>query len=141
MHVRSDYPLAKLLTGNAQAGKAYFNGEGGCSGCHSATGDLAGVAKKYSPLELQQHMVYPSSKTPIETATVTVAGGEEYRGTIAHRDEFTIALVCDDGWYRSFPMEGSRIEVKDPLEAHRELMRKYTDADLHNLFAYLETLK
>lgn len=140
-HVGGDYPLAKLLTGNAQAGKAYFNGEGGCSGCHSPAGDLAGVAKKYAPLELQQHMVYPSSKTPLEIATVTLQNREEYHGKVAHRDEFTIALICDDGWYRSFPVEGSQVVIKDPLEAHRDLMRKYTDADLHNLFAYLETLK
>jgi cytochrome c oxidase cbb3-type subunit 3 len=34
-----------------------------------------------------------------------------------------------------------KLEVHDPLAAHRELTGKYTDADLHNLFAFLETLK
>ena len=47
--VSNDYPLAKLLTGDAAQGKTYFDGAGGCAGCHSPTGDLAGVAKKYSP--------------------------------------------------------------------------------------------
>ena len=61
-NVPGDYPLAKLLTGNAQEGKAFFDGAGGCSKCHSVTGDLRGIAKKYSPIDLQQHMVYPSSK-------------------------------------------------------------------------------
>jgi cytochrome c oxidase cbb3-type subunit III len=139
--VGGDYPIAKLLTGNAQAGKAYFDGLGGCSGCHSGTGDLANVAKKYSAIELQQRMVYPSSKTANKTAVVTLRDGTEYRGKVAREDEFTIALACEDGWYRSFPVNEVKITVKDPLEAHRELMQKYTDADLHNLFAYLESLK
>lgn len=137
----TDYPLAKLLIGNAQAGKTYFNGDGGCSGCHSVTGDLAKIATKYSPIELQQHMVYPSSKTAVKTAVVTLKDGTKYQGKVAHQDEFTIALACEDGWYRSFPTDDVNVEVKDPLEGHRELMSKYTDADLHNLFAYLETLK
>lgn len=140
-HVGNDYPLAKLLTGNAQAGKAYFNGAGGCSGCHSVTGDLAKIATKYTPIELQQHMVYPSSKSAPVTAVVALKDGTEYRGEVVHRDEFNIALTCQDGWYRSFPVDSVQITLKDPLEAHRELMRKYTDTDIHNLFAYLETLK
>jgi cytochrome c oxidase cbb3-type subunit 3 len=140
-HAGADYPVAKLLTGNAQAGKAYFYGAGGCSECHSVTGDLADVAKKYSPIDLQQHMVYPSGKTISKTAVVTLKDGTEYRGKVVHQDGFNIALMCDDGWYRSFPVNEVKISVKDPLEAHRELMHKYTDADMHNLFAYLETLK
>ncbi len=136
-----DYPLAKLLTGNAQAGKAYFDGAGGCSGCHSVTGDLAKIAKKYSPIDLQQHMVYPSGKSTSATATVTLKNGTEYRGKVVRQDEFNIALLCEDGWYRTFPMDDAKVSIKDPLEAHRELMSKYTDADIHNLFAYLESLK
>ncbi len=139
--VGGDYPLAKLLTGNAQAGKAYFDGAGGCSGCHSPSGDLAKIATKYSPIELQQRMVYPPSKSAPETAVVKLKDGTEYRGKVVGHDEFNIALICDDGWYRSFPIEQAQVTLKDPLEAHRDLMPKYSDADLHNLFAYLETLK
>jgi cytochrome c oxidase cbb3-type subunit III len=143
-HIPGDYPLAKLLTGNAQVGKAFFNGEGGCAQCHSVTGDLKGIAKKYSPIDLQQHLVYPSSerrrKPPDETAQVTLPDGQRFEGKILHRDEFDIGLVCQDGWYRSWPLDQVKVEIHDPLEAHRELMGKYTDADVHNLFAYLETL-
>ena len=56
-------------------------------------------------------------------------------------DEFNVGLMCQDGWYRSWPLEQVKVEVKDPLRAHRDLMAKYSDADIHNLFAYLETLK
>lgn len=139
--VRRDYPLAKLLTGNAEAGKAYFDGAGGCSGCHSTTGDFAHIAKKYSPIDLQQRMVYPSGKTAVKTAVVTTKDGKGYQGKIVQQDEFNVSLICDDGWYRSFSVDEVQVQVKDPLEVHRELIQKYTDADLHNLFAYLETLK
>jgi len=138
-HVSSDYPAAKLLTGNAAAGKAYFNGPGGCTKCHSVTGDLAGISKKYSPIDLQQHMVYPGrSSSP--TATVTAADGKQFEGEVKRNDEFTIAIICTDGWYRSWPRDQVKVEVHDPLAAHRELMEKYTDTDIHNLFAYLESL-
>lgn len=139
--VPSDYPLSKLLTGNAEAGKAYFNGAGGCSNCHSVTGDLAGVAKKFTPLQLQQHMVYPSSKTIAKTATVTLKDGTKYEGKVEHLDNYNIGMVCQDGWYRSWPLSEVQAQIHDPLQAHRDLMKKYTDADIHNLFAYLETLK
>ncbi|MGA8595558.1 MAG: c-type cytochrome, partial [Bryobacteraceae bacterium] len=138
--VAEDYPLKKLLTGNAAEGKAYFDGKGGCSGCHSVTGDLAGIAKKYSPIDLQQHMVYPGRKIP-RTAIVTTRDGKRYEGNVEHDDEFTIAITCQDGWYRSWPRSEVNVEIRDPLTAHRELMEHYTDADIHNLFAYLETLK
>jgi cytochrome c oxidase cbb3-type subunit 3 len=141
--VPGDYPASKLLTGNAAAGKAYFDGAGGCSGCHSVKGDLAGIAQKLSPIDLQQAIVYPAKEGggPKVTATVTQKDGTKYEGTVRHHDEFEIGIVCQDGWYRSWPLTDVDLKIKDPLAAHRELMNKYTDAEMHNLFAYLETLK
>ena len=140
-HVPGDYPLAKLLTGNADAGKAFFNGPGGCSGCHSISKDLAGIAKKYSPIDLQQNMVYPNTKKVGKTAVVTLHDGQRFEGAVMHQDEFGIAITCQDGWYRSWPSEAVTVTVRDPLQAHRDLTGKYTDADIHNLFAYLETTR
>ena len=141
-NVPGDYPLAKMLTGNAAAGKAYFEGAGGCTGCHSVTKDLAGIANKYKPVDLQQHIVYPSrDEEDSRTAVVTTNDGQRYEGKLKNLDEFSIGIMCQDGWYRSWPRDKVKADVKDPLEAHRELMGKYTDADLHNLFAYLETVK
>lgn len=144
-HVSGDYPLAKLLTGNAEAGKAFFYGAGDCSHCHSVTGDLAGVATKLSPINLQQEMIYPAGKqvreTAFKTATVTLSDGKRYEGKVSLDDEFNIGIICQDGWYRSWPKADVKTEIHDPLAAHRELTGKYTDADLHNLFAFLETVK
>lgn len=135
-----DYPLSRLLTGNAAAGKAFFEGTGGCAACHSVTGDLAHVAKKYEPAQLEMRMLYPRGES-VPTVTVTLASGEQIQGKLVRQDEFSIALRNAAGWYRSFPKDQARVEVHDPLAAHRALLGKLTQDDVHNLFAYLETLQ
>ncbi len=137
--VPTKYPLEKLLTGNAEAGKTYFNGAGGCQGCHSPTGDLAAIATKYSPIDLQARMLYPEGKHSI--AVVTLPSGEQIKGPLAHSDDFVIALRDASGWYRSFLRDQVKVELQDPLAAHRDLLGKLKPADVHNLFAYLESLK
>ena len=134
------YAVSKLLTGNRQAGEAYFNGAGGCKGCHSPSGDLKGVAAKYSPLELEARMLYPE-KAPPSTVTVTTASGEQVTGSLVHLDEFSVAMRDLSGRYRSFSRDQVKVEVHDPLAAHRALLNTITEDDFHNLFAYLETLK
>ena len=137
--VPRDYPLEKLLTGNAAAGKTYFFGAGHCDACHSPAGDLAGVAKKYTPINLEARFLYPGGVR--RSVTVTLPSGEKISGTLAQLDEFNVALRDGAGCYRSWPRDRVKIEIRDPLEKHRELLKQYTDADVHNLFAYLETLK
>jgi cytochrome c oxidase cbb3-type subunit 3 len=133
------YPIERLLTGNAEAGKAYFDGAGGCNKCHSATGDLAGIAGKHSPIDLEARMLYPAGKHA--TAVVTLPSGEQVQGEVKHADDFVIAVRDASGWYRSFQRDRVKVELQDPLAAHRELLEKLTQADVHNLFAYMETLK
>jgi cytochrome c oxidase cbb3-type subunit III len=137
----ADYPVAKLMTGNPEAGKAFFEGAGGCSHCHSVTKDLAGIGKKYSAIDLQQYIVYPDAKNTHKTAVVTLPNGQRFQGQLVHQDEFAIGIICQDGWYRSWAIDNVSVAIRDPLEAHRKLTYKYTDADMHNLFAYLETVK
>ena len=128
-----------LQTGNVQAGKQYFEGAGGCAKCHSPSGDLAGIASRYQGLELEERMLYP--KGAKSTATVTLPSGEEVTGTLAYRDEFTVAVRDSNGVYRSWPTSGVKFTVHSPADAHVELFPKYTDDDIHNLMAYLQTLK
>lgn len=137
--VPKEYPVERLLTGNAEAGKTFFNGAGGCNKCHSATGDLAGIAGKHSPIDLEARMLYPEGKH--STAIVTLPSGEQVQGEVRHADDFVIAVRDGSGWYRSFQRDRVKVELQDPLAAHRELLEKLTQADVHNLFAYLETLK
>lgn len=134
-----DYSLKLLLTGNAQAGKSYFFGAGGCSACHSPAGDLAHVAKKYAPVDLETRFLYPSDAK--KTATITMPSGKTVSGTVTHLDAFTIAIRDGNGWHRSWPRSAVKLAIHDPLAAHRALLHKYTQADVHDLFAYLETLQ
>jgi cytochrome c oxidase cbb3-type subunit 3 len=144
---RRSVDVADLQTGNAEAGMRYFNGAGGCAKCHSPSGDLAGIGGKVQGLELLKRMLYRENERATEptkaspTATVTLASGQTVSGRLAYRDEFTIGLVDPSGWYRSWPVTRVKFTVKDPLEEHIEQLGKYTDKDLHDVLAYLQTLR
>jgi cytochrome c oxidase cbb3-type subunit III len=136
---RRGVDVADLQTGNVQAGIKYFNGDGGCSSCHSPTGDLAGVAKRYEGLKLEQRLMYPRGAKA--KASVTLSSGETITGELAYQDEFTIAVRDSSGRYRSWPTSAVKFTVDNPAEAHARLLAKYTDDDIHNLMAYLQTLR
>ena len=133
------YSLKQLLTGNAEADKQYFYGAGKCATCHSPTGDLAGIAKKYSPADLEAQFLYPSHDSI--TATVTLNSGKSFHGKLLHLDAFYVAILDQDGWYRSWSLQQAKVQVQDPLAEHQKLLSRYTDKDIHDVFAYLETLK
>ena len=146
---RFAYSFHEVVTGDAQAGEAYFKGAGKCTTCHSVTGDLAGIANKFQPPDLQARLVYPGPSFPgfggpaakPAQVTVTLPSGETVSGTLISQDPFNIALKDSSGWYRSFPVAGARIVLHDPLAAHKELVNTITGTEMHNLLAYLETLK
>ena len=135
----SAYPLENLLVGNAEAGKAYFNGAGRCARCHSPAGDLAHIAAKYKPIDLQGRIVFPSGAAP--RVTVMDVTGRKFEGEQVYADEFLISLRDSTGWIHTWKRTLVKSEVHDPLAAHVNLLLTYTDEDIHNLFAYLETLK
>jgi len=137
---RRGVDVADLQTGNVELGKQYFNGAGGCSKCHSPTGDLAGVASRHQGLSLERRMLYPEGAK--SKVTVTLASGETVTGTLAYLDEFTVGLRDSNNTYRSWFIDKVKKYVVDsPVEAHVEQFPKYTDADIHNLMAYIQTLK
>ena len=136
---RKGVDVSDLQTGNVQAGLKYFNGEGTCATCHSATGDLAGIASRYEGLQLEERMLYPRDAK--SSLTVTLPSGERISGTVAYMDEFTVALRDSHGTYRSWAARDVKYSLDAPVHAHVELFSKYTDADIHNLMAYLQTLR
>jgi cytochrome c oxidase cbb3-type subunit 3 len=136
---RKGVDVADLQTGNAEAGKQYFNSAGGCATCHSPTGDLAGIASRHQGLELEIRMLYPEhAKSKV---TVTLASGQTISGPVAYLDEFTVGLIDATGTYQSWRIGDVKYKVDSPAEAHVEQFGKYTDADIHNLMAYLQTLR
>jgi cytochrome c oxidase cbb3-type subunit 3 len=132
-----------LATGNAAEGERYFNGTGGCAKCHSATGDLAGVATRYKGLTLIQRILYPSGRPAPQRpkATVTLPSGQMIAGSVASEDEFTILILDPSGTRRLFEKSKVTFQIDDPMSAHFDQLGKYTDEDMHNVFAYLDTLK
>ena len=144
---RRSVAVEDLQSGNAEAGQRYFNGAGGCAACHQIAGNFATVGSRYQGLPLLQRMLYPGSSrtagpppTPAKV-TVTTAAGQTITGSLTYRDEFTISLTDHLGSTRSFPIDRVKVAIDDPLQAHVDQLGKYTDDDMHNVLAYLQTLR
>ncbi len=149
----SDTPVElNILVGDASAGQAFFAAR--CSACHSPTGDLQAIATRIpDPKALQNTWVAgggrggrgvvgtPSRRTV--TATVTLSPSEKVQGRLLRVDDFTISLAMEDGSVRTIRRDGDRpsVEIHDPLAPHRALLAIYTDKDMHDMTAYLVTLK
>jgi mono/diheme cytochrome c family protein len=141
---RRDYKIQDVVTGDPKAGRAFFNGDGKCNSCHSPTGDLAKVAAKYDEVTLQERFLYPrprNSPVKLIRVTVTKPGVPPISGMLELMDDFVIGLRDGEGYYHSFSREDVKVEIQDPLAAHADLLRHYSDADVHNILAYLVTLK
>ncbi len=138
---------ADLTSGDAEAGQRYFAGAGGCAACHQISGTFATVGSRYQGLALLQRMLYPGagrgtgSPPAPPTATVTTSSGQTVSGRLVYHDEFTITLLDANGWTRSWPTDRVKFRVEDPLQAHVDQLAKYTDDDMHNVLAYLQTLR
>jgi cytochrome c oxidase cbb3-type subunit 3 len=144
---RRSVAVEDLQTGNAEAGRRYFNGAGGCAKCHSLTSDFAKVGARYQGLALLQRLLYPGSGRAAgppparPNATVTTRDGQVATGKVMFHDEFTITLTDAGGWTRSWPVTQVKIAIDNPLQAHVDQLGKYTDKDMHDVFAYLQSLK
>jgi mono/diheme cytochrome c family protein len=128
-----------MTTGDEAKGKAFFAAN--CASCHSVTGDLAGIGKKYSqPSAMLTRLAWPKDRGPRQ-ATVMTPDGKKLTGTLVHYDDFETTLKSADGTTATWPTPSIKVEIPDKLEGHRALLPKYTDDDLHNLTRYLLTLK
>jgi len=148
-----EYKILNIVTGDPKAGEAYFTAH--CAHCHSATGDLAHIAGKFEPVDLQARFLYPreprnrtapaaANSRAVKTATVTLASGQSVSGRVAYLDDFSISLVDNSGVHHSWLFEeekGIKVDVHDPLQEHADLLTRYSNTDMHNILAYLETLK
>jgi len=144
-----------VLVGDAVAGQAYFKTK--CSSCHSPTGDLRGIGARLSdPVQLQNTWLSGGrgrggggggggggGDRRQVTVTVTTANGQKVEGRLDRIDNFMVLLTTAEGVQRSFSRSGDtpKVDVRDPLEQHRQLLATYADGDIHNVTAYLATLK
>ena len=154
-------PVLDVLVGDAAAGRVYF--EAKRASCHSPAGDLQGIATRAGDAKALQNLwvsggsaggrggrgaagrgAAPNAPNPrAVTAVVTLASGEKVEGRLLRIDDFFVSLTLADGTIRSFTRQGARprVEVRDPLEPHRALLTVYTDKDMHDVTAFLATLK
>jgi cytochrome c oxidase cbb3-type subunit III len=145
-----------IVVGDAKAGEAFFNGSvGKCSTCHSVTGDLAGIGGKMEPKALQNAIVSgragrggfgapaDASSAAQITATLTLKDGKTVEGKLDQIDDFLVSVTDANGNHLSFDRdkEVAKVVVHNPLQAHIDLLPKFSDDDIHNLTAYLVTLK
>jgi cytochrome c oxidase cbb3-type subunit 3 len=159
---RTEAPPPDIVVGDAAAGKTYFTAQ--CSACHSAEGDLQGIATRIDNPKTLQNVWVSGGQAGFRrgrggrgrgggggdepsrgavTATVTLPSGERVQGRLAFIDDYLIKLAADDGTIRSITREGDvpRVEIVDPLARHKELLSLLTDQDMRNVTAYLVTLK
>ena len=146
----AEYEPKNVLTGDATAGQAYFVGEGRCTTCHSPSGDLAGYGRTHRPIDIQQRFVFPGANTgrgrgamrkPV-TVTVSLSDGPPISGALVSLDDFHVALRDAQGEYRSWVRTPDmKIVKEDPFAAHVELLYRLTDKAMHDVVAYLESLK
>jgi cytochrome c oxidase cbb3-type subunit III len=152
------YKILDILVGDPRAGEAYFTGAGRCSSCHSPTRDLKGIGATYDPATLQGRMLLPRGRnaaqgapsTPLYTqptavqVTVTLPSGDVAKGGLVRLTDFEVTLF-DPGsqrlrsWLRNGDVP--KVVVTDPLQAHVDHLTKWTDAEMHNMTAYLAGLK
>jgi mono/diheme cytochrome c family protein len=153
------YQILDIVVGDPKAGETFFNGPGKCGTCHSAGGDLKGVGSKYDPVTLQGRILMPRSSgrgtgpavpTPAYLernavrATVTLPSGQSFSGTLVRVSDFDVTLYdLAAGQQRSWLRSGDvpKVTLTDPLQAHVDMWTKWTDADMHNMTAYLASLK
>jgi mono/diheme cytochrome c family protein len=154
---RTNYQLQYAMVGSARAGETYFNGAGGCRRCHDPAGDLKGIGARYDGPTLQTLIAFgtigagggrgrgdaPPSPRSVRRATITLASGEAFSGALLRLTDFDVTIRDDQGQQRSWLRTGEtpKVTVTDPLQGHIDLLPKYADGDIHDLAAYLSTLK
>jgi mono/diheme cytochrome c family protein len=135
-----------IVVGNARDGQTYFTQK--CASCHSPTGDLKGIGTRINdPRTLQQRWLNPSAggrgQQPKPTIVTVTQGNQKTQGSLVRIDDFTVTLTLDDGRQRTFRRDGEnpKVEIKDPYQSHKEFFRVLTDKNIHDVTAYLVTLK
>lgn len=147
-----------VVVGDAAAGKAYFNGPvGQCNTCHavvagqaSPAANLANIATKYpNPRILQNTMILnrtffwtPAYSKDI-TATVTWRDGRSISGYLSSVSDFKVIVRDEGDQEQTFPRRDGEpaVTLKDRMQHHLDMLPRYRDADIHDLTAYLVTLK
>jgi cytochrome c oxidase cbb3-type subunit 3 len=140
---RGTYHVLNILVGDPARGQAYVAAN--CMSCHTPQ-TFEHIAIKFrSPDQLQRSWVWPARPADNSlaiTATVKTVDGNVISGRVTQVSDFRIALVDNNGQSHVIDRgPGVAVEMKDPLAPHQALLMTLKDDDMHNVTAYLETLK
>ena len=143
---RAPMDVNAIVVGNAAEGAAFFGGAGRCRSCHNPDADFKGIGAKYNPFVLQARILNPRAGAgPIKPSMVrvTLPSGETIAGRLVAVDDFSVVLIDASGARRSFSRDNEipKVEITDPYQAHLDNLRSLTDKQMHDLTAYLVTLK
>lgn len=146
--VRRPMNVNAIVVGNAAEGAAFFNGDGKCRSCHNPAADFKGIGAKYDPFVLQGRIINPRGGRggpPIKPSTVkvTLPSGQALTGRLVSVNDFSVTLIDGSGNRRTFERDNEipKVEITDPYQAHLDNFLKMTDKHMHDLTAYLVTLK
>jgi cytochrome c oxidase cbb3-type subunit 3 len=142
-----------ILVGDARAGAAYFATQ--CASCHSTTGDLQGIATRVPEAMALQNLwvsggraagrrqFRPPSERSRATASIALPSGETIQGALVRIDDFLVTIRTEDGTQRTFRRSGDvpAVTITDPLQAHQDLLLVLSNRNMHDVTAYLATLK
>jgi mono/diheme cytochrome c family protein len=152
------YKILDIVTGDPKAGETFFAGH--CSSCHSAAGDLKGVGGKYEPATLQERMLMPRvgrrrgppgergsppyAEPNAVKATVALGAAPSFTGALVRLTDFDVTIYDPAtkemrSWLRRDGLP--KVVLMDPLQAHVDMLRRWTDDDMHNVTAFLAGLK
>jgi len=140
---RGDYKVLNILVGDKAKGQSYV--EAHCRSCHSAD-TFAHIGSRFrSPEQLQRWWIWPRRSDNANlavTATVKTRDGAALTGRVAQISDFRITVVDAEGRRHAIEREpGVEVEIKDPLAAHEQIVMTLSNDDMHNVTAWLASLK
>jgi len=162
---RQTYTYVNALVGDAKKGEVYF--QKNCASCHSPSGDLAGIGSRFDVPGLQFHWLIGGgtrstrggtitrggsmladtappriTKTTI-TVTVTLADGKKLEGVPVSITDFNVSFRDTTGQFHSITRQEGfpKVVMHNPLQPHEDLMKSLRNDDMHDVTAYLVTLK
>lgn len=140
---RGAYRVLNIVVGDAAKGQEYVAAH--CMSCHTAE-TFAHIAGRFrSPEQLQRGWIWPSrsgNDRLAVIATVKTAGGATIAGRVTQVSDFRITVVDSASQAHVIDrVSGVEVKMNDPLAAHEPMILTLTNDEMHNVTAYLDTLK
>lgn len=140
---RGTYKLQNILVGDPDKGKAYVAAN--CMSCHNEA-TFEHIATRFRTADqLQRGWIWPTRPADNSlaiTATVKSPDGTTVTGRVTQISDFRITLIDSAGETHKIERDrGVSVQTKDPLAAHEVMIQTLKNFDMHNVTAYLESLK